>query len=137
MRGHRGGTHLRAEKEEEAGADLNGSASGLSVVHRMRISDAGLPIGGGPVTLIHNQDGPNFPPDGQCIDARIVYNVAVIWRGYEDIPIRRTRSLSQGRERTANIPTGFRAFSFSYCCASRPNNWDAGQVKTLPQPQCG
>ena len=99
MRSHGRGTHVRAEKEEEVGADLNGSASGFCVIHRMRISDTGLPIGRGPVTLIHNQDGPNFPPDGQRIDARIVNDVAVIWRGYEDISGWGVHSFSQGRER--------------------------------------
>src|SRR5262249_19104803 len=76
--------HPGVEKEEEIGANFNGSLCCLHVVHYRGGCDAAAPVCSGPVVLVHHQDWSDFPPDVSCIHTRIVYDVAVIRRWHEN-----------------------------------------------------
>src|SRR5437016_2448088 len=90
------GTHLRAEKEEEVGADLDRSAGRFRRVHQGVRGNAAAPVRCRPVALVHYQDRPHLPPDRPGIDTRIIDDMAVIRRGHKDIASRRASLPERG-----------------------------------------
>src|SRR6185437_15207102 len=85
---------MRAEKQEEVGADLNRSASCFRIIHGPGGGDAAAAISRRPVALAQDEHRPHFPPDRLSVDAGIVYNMAVIRGGDEDRRFRRPGNLS-------------------------------------------
>ena len=76
--------HSRVKKQKEVRTNFNGSARRLRLIHQFRRCNTTASIRGGPITLLQDEDRPDFPPDVSRVDTGIVHNMAMVWRRYED-----------------------------------------------------
>ena len=75
---------MGAEEEEKVRSNFNGSPGSFGIVHCHGRGNPAARIGRWPITLIENQDGPDFPPDRGGIDATVVNNVVMVGGRHED-----------------------------------------------------